>query len=196
LCYADQVPPETRARFAQSIVEEVLGLPEATCQAIRQRTGAAWRRIEEAQSVAWLDEATYNALTESIRAELGDGETQCLYRRVGRRILANPNLQSFFESVIRLSRMSPHALLKMAPRARDMVVRASGILTYEWGGPCLARLHLRDFPPSTFASGTTVCLLAGTWLGLLDAAGVGGSAQVANQATDLAAGRTTFVLTW
>jgi len=190
------MPPQTRARFAQSTQEEVLALPPAKAAAIRMRTGAAWQRISSAPPVSWLDEETYNALTESIRAELGDKEMQRMYRRLGRRILSNPNLQAFVESVIRMLGMSPHSLLKAAPRGRASIVQNSGILIYEWSSDRSAKLHLRDFPASTFRTGTTVVLLSGTWLGLLDAADCGSEAAVTMQNVDLQAGMATFVLTW
>ncbi len=190
------MPPQTRARFAQSIIEEVKALPPKQWHAIRDKTGRAWEQILQAPSVAWLDEATYNALTETIRAQLGDTESQQLYRRLGRRVLDNPNFQSFIEATIRLLGMSPHTILKVAPRARESVVLDSGSLRYERVDTRCARLHLRDFPATTYATGTTVILLSGTWLGLLDVAGAGSTAKVSNEQVDLYAGHTTFVLTW
>lgn len=173
-----------------------MALPPAKAAAIRVRCGPAWQKIESAPPVSWLDEPTYNALTESIRAELGDVEMQRMYRRLGRRILSNPNLQSFIEGVIRLFGLSPHSLLRAAPRGRDSVVQSSGTMTYERAGPRSARLHLRDFPVSTFRSGTTIVLLSGTWLGLLDAADAGERATVTMEDVDLQAGRATFFLNW
>ena len=164
--------------------------------AIERCCGDAWDRIEQSQPVSWLDEATYNALTEAIRAELGDAQTRNLYRALGRRIIHNPGLQQFIESVIRLFGMSPHTLLKATPRGRDSLVRDSGTLFYENVGPRSARLILRDFPPSTFRSGTTVILLSGTFLGLLDAAGMQHSAKIAMTDVDLQAGNATFNLSW
>jgi hypothetical protein len=177
-------------------MEEVKALPTVQWHAIRKRMGPTWQQILDTPSVSWLSEVTYNSLTEAIRAELGDMPTQQLYRRVGRRVLSNPNFQSFIESAIRLFGLSPHTLLKVAPRARASVVNYSGTMTYQWVSERCARLHLRDFPASTFASGTTIILLSGTWLGLLDAAGVASSARVATENVDLRAGHTTFVLTW
>lgn len=190
------MPPQTRARFAHSTQEEVLRLPPYECDAIRSRTGPVWERIAETPPVGWLDEATYNTLTESIRAVLGDAAMTRLYRRLGRRLISNPSFQSFLESVIRVFGLSPHTLLKAAPRGRDSVVKDSGTLEYEFVSPSCARLHLRGFPPSTFASGTTVILLSGTWLGLLDVAGVGSSAALTTEAVNLRAGNVTFVLKW
>ncbi len=190
------MPPATRARFAQSIVAEVKRLPSGQRTAIEQRCGDAWDRIEQSQPVSWLDEATYNALTDAIRSQLGDEETRNLYRALGRRIIHNPGIQQFVESVIRLLGMSPHTLLKATPRGRDSLVRDSGTLIYENVGPRAARLILRDFPPSTFRSGTTVVLLSGTFLGLLDAAGMQRSAKIEMSDVNLQAGHATFNLSW
>ncbi len=190
------MPPATKARFAHSILEEVQRLPASRRAAIEKRCGAAWDKIQQSQPISWLDEATYNALTEAIRAELGDEGTRSLYRALGRRIIHNPGIQQFIESVIRLLGMSPHTLLKATPRGRDSMVRDSGTLTYESVGPRAAKLILRDFPPSTFGSGTTVVLLSGTFLGLLDAAGVQRSAKIELSDVNLKAGHATFNLSW
>lgn len=196
MCDTLDVPPATRARFAQSIMVEVMRLHPSQREEIRKRCGMVWQKIEETPPVAWLDETTYNTLTDSIRAQLGNEQTIRLYRGLGRRILENPNFQSFIESVIRLFGLSPHTLLKAAPRGREAVVRDSGTLTYEQVTPYCAKLHLRNFPASTFKSGTTVVLLSGTFLGLLDAAGVSKTARVETTGVDLLAGNATFVLSW
>ncbi len=190
------MPPATRARFAQSILEEVNRLPRVWSEPIHQRCEKAWIKIQESPPVAWLEEETYNALTEAIRSQLGDAETIKLYRALGRRILSNPNIQSFIESVIRLFGMSPHALLKATPRGRDSLVRDSGTLIYEYVSQHSAKLHLRNFPVSTFKTGTTVVLLSGTFLGLLDAAGVSRSAKLETAQVDLRSGHATFILSW
>ncbi len=165
-------------------------------EAIHRRCEKAWTRIEESPPVAWLEEETYNALTEAIRSQLGDAETIKLYRALGRRILSNPNIQSFIESGIRLFGVSLHTLLKATPRGRDSLVRDSGTLIYEYVSQQSAKLHLRNFPVSTFKTGTTVVLLSGTFLGLLDAAGVSRTAKLETEQVDLLSGHATFVLTW
>jgi hypothetical protein len=190
------VPPATKARFAQSIIEEVSRLPAHRRDAIRSRCGTAWDKIEQAPPISWIDEVTYNTLTDSIRSQLGDDGTRSLYRALGRRIIHNPSFQNLVESVIRLLGMSPHTLLKATPRGRDSVVRDSGTLTYEYVGPRAARLVLRDFPVSTYKSGTTAVLLSGTFLGLLDAAGMQRSAKIELTNVNLQAGHTTFNLSW
>ena len=113
-----------------------------------------------------------------------------------RQILDNPNVQSFAESVIRLLGMSPHTLLKASPRGRDSLVRGCGTLQYEYVSQNSAKLHLRNFPASTFRSGTIVVLLSGTFLGLLDAAGVSRTAKLETTGVDLESGHATFVLHW
>lgn len=177
-------------------MEEINRLPVMKGAAIQQRCGKAWQEILETPAVAWLPEATYNALTESIRWQLGDAETTKLFRGLGRRIKENPNMQNFIESVIRVFGLSPHTLLKAAPRGRTSLIRDSGTLDYEFVSANSAKLHLRDFPVSTFKSGTTVVLLSGTFLGLLDAAGVARTAKLETANVDLRAGHATFVLSW
>lgn len=190
------MPPATKASFAHSILEEVSRLPAHRRTAIEAGCGAAWTKIAQAPAVSWIDEATYNTLTDTIRKNLGDDETRNLYRALGRRIIHSPSFQSFIESVIRLLGMSPHTLLKATPRARESVVRDSGTLTYVHVGPRMAKLILRDFPPSTYRSGTTAVLLSGTFLGLLDVAGMQRSAKIELTDVDLKAGHTTFHLSW
>lgn len=190
------MPPATRARFAQSIQEEVGKLPPLQCAAIQKRCGPAWQQIATSQPVTWLEEATYNALTDSIRTQLGDTETIKLFRALGRRIIQNPNLQNFVEGIIRMFGLSPHTLLKASPRGRETLVRDSGTLEYVYVGPNSATLVLRHFPVSTFKSGTTVVLLSGTFLGLLDAAGCAKTAKLSTSHVELHAGHATFHLSW
>jgi hypothetical protein len=188
--------PRTKARFAQSVLEELTAFSPEIARACRDRAGPAWTQIEQALPVEWLDEATYNAVIDAARAELGDASFQALFRRLGRRLMRAPLFQAAAEAIIRISGLTPHTLLKAAPRARDAVVADSGTLSYERTGERGARLVLRDFPPSTFRSGATVLLLSGTWLGLVDVAGHEASAALTLTDVDLERGRATFVLRW
>ena len=191
-----RVPPETRASFAQQVQDTILDLPVEQSEPIKSLLGSVWDEIAAVPKVAWLSESTYNALTEAVRLQLGDTRTIALYRKVGRRILSNPGFQSFVELAIRLFGVSPHSLLKMIPRGRESVVRNSGTLTYEWISERRAQLRLRDFPASTFSTGTTVVLLTGTFWGVLDVAGAEATASVTTEQVDLAAGNAIFHLGW
>lgn len=188
--------PRTKARFAQSVLEELTALSPEIAASCRARSGPAWAQVEQALPTEWLDEATYNAVIDAARAELGDESFRALFRRMGRRLLRVPLFQAAAEAIIRVSGLTPHTLLKAAPRARDAVVADSGTLTYERVGERGARLSLCDFPPSTFRSGATVILLSGTWLGLVDIAGHQATAGLTLEGVDLDRGRATFVLTW
>lgn len=174
----------------------ILTLPPEQCAGIRQRMGPVWDEIASTPKVAWLNEATYNTLSEAVRAELGDDGTIELYRKVGRRLLANPHFQTFVETALKVFGVSPHAVLKLIPRGRDSVVKHAGSLTYEKLDGRSARLKLSSFPQSTFHKGTTVLLLAGSFLGVLDAANAGSAAKVETADVDLQHGNTTFLLSW
>ena len=158
--------------------------------------GAVWDEIASTPKVAWLDETTYNTLSEAVRAQLGDAGTIELYRRVGRRLLANPHFQSFVETALKVFGVSPHAVLKIVPRGRESVVRSSGQLTYSKVDTRSACLKLVGFPVSTFSKGTTVLLLVGTFLGVLDAANAGDAAKLETADVDLQSGSATFKLSW
>lgn len=190
------MPPETRASFAHNIQEAVSRLPPVQAEVIRNRTGLAWARIEQAPKIAWLDEATYNALTHSIRAVLGDEAAQEVFRNAGRQIVSNQGLQSMLESAVRLFGMSPHSILKIIPRGRQSVVKNSGTLTYQRVGERCACMYLVDFPVSTFKSGTTLLILSGGFLGCLDAMGASVAAEVQTRDIELLAGRATFEVRW
>jgi hypothetical protein len=193
---ARAMSPRTKARFAQSVLAEIAALSPEIAHAVRARSGDAWQRIEKALPMEWIEEATYNAVIDATRAELGDEAFRALFRRMGRRLIKTPLFQALIEAVIRISGLSPHTLLKAVPRARDAAVAESGTLTYERAGDRCARLFLRDFPPSTFRSGATVLLLSGTWLGLVDIAGHEATAQLDLEDVNLERGRATFVLRW
>jgi|JI10StandDraft_1071094.scaffolds.fasta_scaffold145627_2 hypothetical protein len=190
------VTPETRASFAQHVQEIVLALPSEQSHGIRQRMGSVWDEIANAPKVAWLTAKTYDTLSESVRAQLGDAGTVELYRKVGRKLLANPHFQSFVETALKIFGVSPHAVLKIVPRGRDSVVKHSGTLVYEKVDSRCARLRLCDFPPSTFSKGTTALLLSGAFLGVLDAANAGEGAKVETSDVDIQRGCATFTLTW
>ncbi len=190
------VTPETRASFAQHVQEIVLALPIEQSQGIRQRMGSVWDEIANAPKVAWLTAKTYDTLSDSVRAQLGEAGTVELYRKVGRKVLANPHFQSFVETALKIFGVSPHAVLKIVPRGRDSVVKHSGTLVYEKVESHCARLRLTDFPPSTFSKGTTVLLLSGAFLGVLDAANAGDEAKVETTDVDLQKGCATFILSW
>lgn len=70
----------------------------AISSAVARRGNRSLRR----RRLLWLEESTYNALTDAIRWQLGDAETTKLFRGLGRRIKENPNMQNFIESVIRV----------------------------------------------------------------------------------------------
>ncbi len=188
--------PQTKASFAHNIMDELRALPPNVTAAIRARTGPAWTHIEQALPVMWLDEETYNALTEATRAELGDEAFQALFRKVGRRLIKTPLFQAALEAMIRISGLSPHSLLKFAPRGRESIVRDSGELTYTCVDERCAHLTMRDFPASTYRTGTTALLVGSTLLGLVDVANHAGTASLSLRDVDLERGRTTFVLRW
>lgn len=188
--------PETRASFAQHVQEIVLALPSEQSHGIRERMGSVWDEIANAPKVAWLTAKTYDILSDSVRAQLGDTGTVELYRKVGRRLLANPVFQRFVETALRIFGVSPHAVLKIIPRGRDSVVRHSGTVVYEKVDAHCARLRLSDYPASTFSKGATVLLLSGAFLGVLDAANAGEGAKVETSDVDIQRGCATFTLTW
>lgn len=173
-----------------------MSLPRADAATVVERAGDAWPRIADALPTDWLDEETYNALTEGARAELGDERFRALFRALGRKLHRNPSFQSAIEAVIRISGLSPHAMLRFAPRGRAAIVYDSGELTYEHVSNRCAALQLRGFPASTYRTGTTLLLLSGTWLGILDLTGAGATAELSLEAVDLEQGHTRFVLRW
>ncbi len=158
--------------------------------------GAVWDEIASTPKVAWLNESTYNTLSDAVRAQLGDDGTIELYRKVGRRLLSNPHFQTFVETALKVLGVSPHSVLKIIPRGRDSVVKHSGTLVYEKIDAHSARLRLSGFPVSTFSKGTTVLLLGGAFLGVLDAANAGDGAKVVTSDVDLGNGCAIFTLSW
>jgi hypothetical protein len=188
--------PQTKASFAQSIQQELVAAQPRHAASVKATMGEAWNRIEKALAVDWLEEATYNALTEATRRALGDEEFQAFFRLHTRRVVRSPGFQSAIEMILRLCGVSPHAILKFAPRARESVVRDCGVLTYQMAGERCAHLLLRGFPTSTYRTGTTLLLLSGTWLGLVDLTGAGASVVLTTQEIDLVRGDTRFILRW
>ncbi|MFO0573085.1 MAG: hypothetical protein U1A78_03735 [Polyangia bacterium] len=187
--------PATKASYAQTIQAEINNLPRETQRVIYARAGAAYERIATMLPIEWVEEETYNALTNAVRGALGDPGTRQFFRHIGRRFMKNPSVQSAVEGVMRAFGISPHSLLKIAVRARGSVVKNAGELTYVYVDKRCARLELRGFPSSTYRHGTTSELLAGTWLGMLDAAGQP-HGQVELRGVSLERGDTDFVVTW
>lgn len=186
--------PSTKASFAHTIQTELQSLPPETQRKIRERTGPAYERIAAMLPIEWVEESDYNALTNGVRGVLGDPGTRQFFRGIGRRFLRSPSVQSAVEGIFHVLGISPHSLLKLTPRGRASVTRNAGTLKYVYVDKRIARLELRDFPPSTYRHGTTAELLAGTWLGLLDALGQPGQIELQN--VSLERGHTDFVIRW
>lgn len=189
------MPPLTRASFAHDLQAEVLQLPSATAAAVCATVGDVWDEIAGHLPNSWIEEATYNALTNGVRRTLGDEATLALFRRLGRRIVKNPNLANAVGSLAKVFGVTPHTSFKFVPRARGQMTRNAGDLTYERVDENHCRLILKGFPPSTFRSGTTVILLRGTWLGVLDFTNQPhGTVTVEN--LDIEAGSCVFDIRW
>ena len=135
--------PATKASFAQAIQAEINNLPRETQRVIYARAGAASERIATMLPIEWVEEETYNALTNAVRAALGDPGTRQFFRHIGRRFMKSPSVQSAVEGVMRAFGISPHSLLKIAVRARGSVVKNAGELTYVYVDKRCARLELR-----------------------------------------------------
>ncbi len=186
--------PRTKATYAHDVQSIVLRLSPVQRQRVIDACGEAWTVIEDAPRSMWLDEPTFNALTEAIRVTLGDEGTRSLYRAVGRILVKNPAFQFAMEAMIRISGMTPHTLLRLAPRAREAVVRNAGKLTYRNVGDRAVRLRMVGFPPSTWRLGSTALMLAGNWEGIIDAAGATPSVLI--DELDLEGGSCVFDIQW
>ncbi len=186
--------PRTKATYAHEIQQEIGRLSPAARDQIAAACGHVWQDIENSLASTWLDEATFNQLTEAHRSVLGDAETRAFYRRVGRTLAKNPFFKVGLDAVIRLSGMSPHPLVRFATHARALVVRNAGQLTYRRESETCAVLTMVDFPPSTWQSGTTAIMLAGTWEGVVDLAGKEPLVDIED--LDLAGGACRFRVAW
>jgi|GEM_PF-1193882 len=187
-------PPQTRASYAQDVQAEVMKLSDADRDAIMERSGEAWGRIERALPQEWIEEVTYYAMVSAIRIELGDEGMRALYRRMGRVIAKTPLFDTAVSAMIRLSGLTPHTALKFVPRGRNKLVRHSGDMSYEKLGPTHAVIRLRGFPPATFEKGSTMILLAGSFEGIVEA--FRGEPQLEIEGIQLDKGNCDFNIRW
>lgn len=187
--------PKTRASYAKGVLDEVDQLEPGARAAVRAAAGAeVVTRIERAVNTEWLEPAVFDGITEAVRKVLGDDGTRRLFRQLGRKLAKHPALQAAIDALVRTFGLNPHTLLKFAPKGRGVMVLDSGDVTYVKKGPKVADLVLKGYPPSTFRSGTTTVLLAGTWEGILDLCQVKGAVVVA--AEDLEQGDATWTISW
>ncbi len=101
-------------------------------------------------------------------------------------------MRSLIDAVLRISGMTPHAIFKVAPRARASVVVNAGTLNAVRVGDRQVRLELRGFPPTSLLPNAVH--LRGSWLGILDACNVVGT--VTTRVVDRSRGDVDFEVDW
>jgi len=162
------VVAQTRISYMHDLLTEVRQLPPQQADALIAAHADDWARLEKDYGGAWVDQDVFFPMFETLRRELGDDDFRELFRRLSGRLVKAPFLQALVESVIRISGLRPHTLLKVAPKARQGLVKNYGVLRYHRVGVDHAELRMTDAPASCWSTGTTALLLVGSMEGLID----------------------------
>jgi hypothetical protein len=190
------MPPECKGSYARSLLAAVDTLGGSTAAAIRHATPPeAIARIESAVATEWIPFEHYQAVAEAVRKELGDAQNRRFWHKVTARNFASPLLHHLIEGAVRVFGMSPAGLLKIAPRGRDLMVRGCGTLTFTNGSELRSGVLVLDhFPPSLFATGTTLEIVGATFEGFFEIAHTRGTVTVTEQ--DPTRARAVFLVRW
>jgi hypothetical protein len=103
-----------------------------------------------------------------------------------------PLMRPLVDAVVRLSGMTPHAILRIVPRARATLVTDAGTLEYFRLGNTEARLEVRGLPGKAVPQ--NAIHLRGGWLGVLDVCHVQGT--VSADVVDVTRGNIDFAIRW
>jgi hypothetical protein len=179
-----------RASYAQSIVAELVQGPRG--HEVMTAIAPEAARINALVGVTLMPADDIDAVFRIVIEKFGEDLVVQASRHHMARLRDSPLMRSLIDAVLRISGLTPHAIFKVAPRARDSVVSGVGTLAAVRLGDRQARLELRGFPPHSVA--LHVVHLRGSWLGILDQCGVTGT--VTATMVDASRGDVDFDIDW
>ncbi len=173
--YGDGKPHLVRASYMQSLVAELANGPRGAEVMVAIAPQAA--RIMSLVGVGLVAVDDVNTILGIVGQQFGQDIVVDASRRQMAGMRESPLMRSVFQAVVRLSGLTPHAIFKVAPRARDAIVSGAGSLNVMQLGDRQLRLELRGFPPA--AVHVNIPHFRGLWLGVLDVCNVVGTVTAA-----------------
>lgn len=184
------MPYRIRASYVKTVLDELCKGPER--QALLDALGPTAARITSEMKVSLVSSDDYDVLLSAAMRIGGEALILNTSRRHMVRLRDAPMMRPLVDAVVRLWGLTPHAIFKIAPRARDTVVSDAGTLHYVRVADTEARLELRGFPSTALLASTTH--LRGAWLGVLDYCSVHG--DIERVILDAARGDVDFHIHW
>lgn len=179
-----------RASYMQSMVAEFARAPRGDEMIAAIAPQAA--RINALMGVSLVPADDVDHLLRILIERFGEDAVVQASRQHMVRLRDSALMRSLIDAVLRISGLTPHAIFKIVPRARDSVVAHAGTLSAVRVGDQQARLELRGFPPASVMDHAVH--LRGSWLGILDACGLVGT--VTTRVVDVTKGDIDFDVDW
>lgn len=162
--------PQMRASHLKANVESLADLGPAAERAIRARCAEAIDTIEDAVRTAWLPLEVDVELTGAVDQVCGRERLHRWSRDAIARSAQGPLLGPFLKTLTALG-LTPHAALRLAPKAWTTIYRHCGDLRYERVGEREALLLQTDAPPVMLDGEAYLHGIAGAFEGAVEVAG-------------------------
>ena len=183
------MPYRIRASYAKGVLDELRRTPHGG--RIMAGLGDIAHRIDAHVGTSLIPGED---IDQVVAVAFDVGGEMCLIdasRRHMLRFRDTPMMRPLIDAVVRLSGMTPHAIFRIAPRARAAVVTDAGTLEYFRVADTEARLELRGLPGNAVAP--NAIHMRGGWLGILDACHVQGTVSAD---VDVPRGNIDFAIRW
>lgn len=156
---------------------------------------ASLEAIESASRVQWLPLEHHTQLNDRALDALGRQQFQKVWRWAMLRVVESKTLRATVTGALRLFGATPASLIKLAPRAWDLLARDAGKLTVNIDqDQANGRMTLTDFPMEHFRSGSFAEGLVGVIESFLDICETSGEVTLASNTP--AVGRAVYEITW
>ncbi len=162
-----------RASYMQTLVEELISGPKR--EQIAAAAAPLTARINAHMGVSLVSFDDLDVVLRIVIDLCGEDRVIEATRRHTTRLRDSSLLRSLIDAVVRLSGLTPHAMFKVLPRARESLVSEAGTVSSVRVGDNQVRLELRGFPARSVAVNTPH--FCGSWLGVLDGCGVAGTVK-------------------
>lgn len=179
-----------RASYMQALVAEFASGPRGDEVMAAIAPHAA--RIKALVGVGLVPVDDVNAILEIVGRQFGEDIIIDASRRQMVGMRDAPLMRSVFQAVVRLSGLTPHAIFRVAPRARDAIISGAGTLNVVRLSDTQVRLELRGFPPVSVRA--NIPHFRGLWLGVLDACSTVGTSTA--EVVDATHADVDFTITW
>lgn len=169
--------------------------PEAAARLREELPADTLDPIESASRVQWIHLRHHTRLNDSALDILGRARYQQAWRRAMLLSVESKTLRATVTGALRLFGATPASLMKLAPRAWDLLAREAGKLTANMDPDrSNGRLTVTDFPVEYFRSASFAEGLVGVIESFLDICETTGEVTLTSNTP--AVGRAVYEITW